>query len=170
MILNEDNSRTFTSHIVENIYTASTEHELSPEKVNQKLNFYIIFKRDTKKTEFLDRVKNPLHRTAFSKLRLGNHSLYINTGRHTVPKTPEHLTICTLCQLNNIKNETRVLLSCTQYNALRSKFYDEIAHKHNIFFQDLDITSKILFLLNNIDPFVCRSLAAFVHDVMSYRN
>ena len=72
-----------------------------------------------------------------------------------------------MCQLNNIENETHVLFSCTLYNALRSKLYDEIVHKYN-FFQDPDITSKILFLLNNIDHFVCRSFAAFVYDVMSY--
>ena len=47
--------------------------------------------------------------------------------------------------------------------------FDEIVHKDS-FFQDLDITSEIFFLFNNIDPFVCRSLAAIVYDVMSYRN
>ena len=47
--------------------------------------------------------------------------------------------------------------------------FDEIVHKDN-FFQDLDITLEIFFLFNNIDPFVCRSLAAFVYDVVSYRN
>ena len=68
----------------------------------------------------------------------------LKQGQHTVPKNPEHLRICTPCQLNNIENETRVLFSYMLYNALRSKFYDEILHKHN-FFQDLDINSKILF-------------------------
>ena len=171
MILNMDNSKTFTSHIAENIYKASTEHQLSLKKVNRnsKLNFYNIFKPDTKKAELLDRIKNPLHRSAISKLHLGNHGLYIETRRHTVPKTPVHLTICTLCQLNNTENETDVLFCCTLYNALRSKLYDEIVHEYN-FFQDLDITSKILFLFNNTDPFVCRSLAAFVYEVMSYRK
>ena len=28
------------------------------------------------------------------------------------------------------------------------------------------MNSEILFLINNIDPFFCRSLAAFVFDVM----
>ena len=169
MILNMDNRKTFTSHIVENIYKASTEHQVSLKKVNQKPNFYNIFKTDNKKADFLDRIKDPLHRSAVSKLCLGNHSLYIETGRHTVPKTPEHLRTCTLCQLNNIENETHVLFSCTLYNALCSKFYDEVVQKYN-FFQDLNITSKLLFLFDNIDPFIYRSLAAFVYDVRSYRN
>ena len=54
-------SKSFTSHIEEK---ASTEHQLSLKKVNQKLNFHNIFKTDTKKAEFLDRIKNPLHRSA----------------------------------------------------------------------------------------------------------
>ena len=168
MILNMDNSKTFTSHIKENIYKASTEHQLSLKKVNQKPKFYNIFKTDTKIAEFLDRMKDPLHRSAITKLCLGNHSLCTETGRHTVPKTPEHLKICTPCQLNNIENEIHVLFSCTLYNALCLKFYDEVVHKYN--FQDLDITSKILFLFDNIDPFISRSLAAFVYDVRSNRN
>ena len=91
MILNIDNSKTFTSHIAENILKASTEHQLSLKNVNRKLTFYNIFKTDTKKAAFLDRIKNPLHRSAIGKLRLGNHSLYIETRRHTLPKTLKHL-------------------------------------------------------------------------------
>ena len=123
MILNMDNSKTFTSIVtnVKNIYNASTEHQLSLKKVNRKLNFYNIFKTDTKKAELSDKIKNPLHRFAISKLCLGNHSLYNETGRHTVPKTSEHLRICTLCQSNNIKTETHVLFSFTLHDALCSK-------------------------------------------------
>ena len=96
MMLNMDNCKTFTSHIVENMYKASTEHKVSLKKVNQKPNFSNIFKTDNKKAEFLDRIKDRLDRSAVSKLCLGNHSLCIEIGRHTVPKTPEHLRTCTL--------------------------------------------------------------------------
>ena len=64
MILNMNNSKTFTSHIKEYIYKASTEHQLLLIKVNRRLNFYNIFKMNTKTAEFLDRIKNPLHRSA----------------------------------------------------------------------------------------------------------
>ena len=43
---------------------------------------------------------------------------------------------------------------------LRNKFFDEIINKYN-FFNDLDVKSKILFLFNNIDPFICKPVAAF---------
>ena len=38
------------------------------------------------------------------------------------------------------------------------------------FFNDLDVESKILFLFNNIDPFICKSLAAFIFETMNCRH
>ena len=35
----------------------------------------------------------------------GNHRLQIETGRHTVPKTPENLQICPFCHLNGVEQE-----------------------------------------------------------------
>ena len=61
-----------------------------------------------------------------NKFRLGNHRLHIETGRYTVPKTPEHLRICSLCQANEDENECHVMFSCTLYDTLCSKFLDEI--------------------------------------------
>ena len=37
------------------------------------------------------------------------------------------------------------------------------------FFEQLDINSKILFLFNSIDPFICRSVAGFVYEIMNSR-
>ena len=42
-------------------------------------------------------------------------------------------------------------------------FFAEITGKYKFF------NSKILFLFNDIDPFICRSVAAFVFVVMNYR-
>ena len=81
--LNENNEKVFTSYIKQNINNALTEHQLTLLKTNRKLNFYTTFKNDNKKAEFLNMIKNPLHRTALNKFRLGNHRLHIETGRHT---------------------------------------------------------------------------------------
>ena len=64
------------------------------------------------------------------------------------------LRICSLCQANEVENECHVIFSCTQYDMLRNKFFDEIITKYN-FFNDLDVKSKILFLFSYIDPFIC---------------
>ena len=122
MILNEINAEAFTSHVKQNVYKALINHQLLLLNSNRKLAFYNFFKTDTKKSCFLDAIKNPLHRTAINKFRLGNHQLRIETGRYTIPKTPENLRICSLCQLNEVENESHVMLSCSFYNKLRSKF------------------------------------------------
>ena len=47
---------------------------------------------------------------------------------------------------------------CTLYDTLRNKFFDEITKKYN-FFNDFDVKSKLLFLFNNIDLFIFKSVA-----------
>ena len=75
----------------------------------------------------------------------------VETGRYTVPKTPEHFS-CTLCE------------------TLRNKFFhDKIIKKYN-FFKYFDVKSKILFLFNNIDPFICKSVCAFIFVSMDCRH
>ena len=44
-------------------------------------------------------------------------------------------------------------VSCTLFDTLRNKFFDKIIKKCN-FLRNLDVKSKILFLFNNIDPFI----------------
>ena len=56
-----------------------------------------------------------------------------------------------------VENECPVMISCTLYDTLRIKFFDEIIQKYN-FFNDLYVKSKLLFLFNNIDPFICKSV------------
>ena len=40
---------------------------------------------------------------------------------------------------------------------------------NNNFFYDVDVKSKILFLFHNIDPFICKSFAAFIFEIMNSR-
>ena len=68
-----------------------------------------------------------------------------------------------------VENECHVMFSCTLYDTLRNKFFDEIITKYN-FFNDLDVKSKLLFLFNNIDPFICKSVAAFIFEIINGRH
>ena len=52
---------------------------------------------------------------------------------------------------------------------LRNKFFYEVITKYN-FFNDFDVKSKLLFLFNNIDPFICKSVAAFIFEIMNCRH
>ena len=133
MILNDSNTKTFVSYVSQNMRKASIDHQLLLLNSNRKLCFYTLFKTDTTKTDSLDAIENRLHGTAIDKFRLGNHQLHIETGRHTVPKTPEKLRICTLCPSNDVENESHVLFSCALSNNFRSNFFDEITGKYKFF-------------------------------------
>ena len=57
------------------------------------------------------------------------------------------------------------MFSCTLYDTLRNKLLDEIITKYN-FFNDLDVKWKILFLIKNIYPFICKSVSAFIFEIL----
>ena len=56
------------------------------------------------------------HKCVASKFRVRNHNLKIETGRFTIPKTPEDLRICDHCSLNSVENEMHVLFHCDLYD------------------------------------------------------
>lgn len=162
------NSNAFTSRIRLTVNKTSVSHQLDLLHLNKKLIFYSSFKKDCQKAaDFLDSIKNPLHKKQINKFRLGNHKLRIETGRHN--KTPEHLRICTFCNLNEIEDESHFLFTCHHHKNLRTKYFNEINDKYQNF-NNLDNNSKILFLFNSADPFVCRTTAAYIYNSMLNRQ
>ena len=96
--------------------------------------------------------------SAINKFSLGNHRLRIETGRYTVPKTLEHVRICSLWQANELESECHVIF----FFFLHSVWYASqqiFLMKSPKLFNDFDVKSKLLFLFNNIDPFICKSVA-----------
>ena len=55
------------------------------------------------------------------------------------------------------------------HNDIRKTFFNKINVRYQ-YFNDLDNNSKILFLFNNVDPFVCRTIAAYIYDSMLIRQ
>ena len=104
------------------------------------------------------------------KFCLGNHRLRIETGRHTIPKTPENLRIFLFCHFKyDVEHELHFILNCHLYDKLRSKFFEDIIRKYP-HFNDLDDNSEIIFLFNNVDPIIRRLTAAYIHSGMDYRQ
>ena len=73
--LNANNGKTFISHYKQCICSALIENQLRLIKTKRKLSFYTTVKEDTSTPDFLDMIKNPRHRIAMDKFRLGNHHL-----------------------------------------------------------------------------------------------
>ena len=129
--INFDNPSVTMRKIENNISAELKNHQLNLVNLNKKLKFYSSFKFDNKKSEFIEHVKNPLHRKIASKFRLGNHKLQIETGRFAVPKTPANIRYCPHCK-NVVEDEINFLLKCTLYNDSRNEFLVKLADSYKI--------------------------------------
>ena len=71
--------------------------------------------------------------------------------------------------LNEVEHEFHFIISCKLCNSLRSKFFADINERY-FNFNDLDKNSKIIFLFNDVHPFVCRLTSAYIHLCMDLRQ
>ena len=114
-------------------------------------------------------VRNPEHRRAASKFRIGNHNLKIEIGRVTIPKTLEDLRICDHCNLNSVENELHIIFHCDLYNDLRKTLFIKISDR-NTLFTNYNIHDKVCFLFNNTDSHISRLTANFVFQAFERRK
>ena len=124
----KNNFQKLKCHISNNL----KRHQLELIHCNRKLCFYSLFKTDVSKSHYLEQIKNLKHRRAVTKLRSGNHSLRIESGRHCVPKLPECLRICQHCHSNQIENENHFLFHCDRYKTIRQQITSDIVLKLTI--------------------------------------
>ena len=132
---------------------------------------YIYFETDVSKSDYLEQIKNLKHRRAVAKLRSGNHSLRIESRRRCVAKLPESLRICQYCRSrsNQIENENHFLFHCDRYNTIRQRITSDIVLKYPSF-DLLNDTDKTIFLINNVDSFICKKLGYFIYEALHIRE
>ena len=78
-------------------------------------------KKDYRLEEYLKIVRNPVHRISMTKLRLGVHTLRIQTGKYENKgaSIPVEERLCLVCKRNCIEDEKHFLIDCTEYESLR---------------------------------------------------
>ena len=64
---------------------------------NNKLRTYVTFKTNHDKEPYLLFSTSVRQRSAFAKLRICDHKLAIETGRHKSPRTPPNERFCSTC-------------------------------------------------------------------------
>ena len=109
------------------------------------------------------------HHQAVAKLLSSNHKLRIETDRYHLPKIPENLRIYQLCSWNKVENEIHFLFECNLYKNLRQHFSQDVEAKYSKFVE-LNKSEKVIFLFNNIDPYVCKKLGYYVYDAFQLRE
>ena len=82
-------------------------------------------KKDYHLEEYLKIVRNPAHRIIMTKLRLGVHTLRIQTGKYENKgaSIPVEERLCLVCKRNCVEDEKHFLIDCTEYESLRQQLY-----------------------------------------------
>ena len=66
-------------------------------------------------------------RSAFAKLRISDHKLAIETGRHESPRTPPNERFCSTCTSTPvIDDELHAVMHCTEYAQVRKTSFSAL--------------------------------------------
>ena len=85
-----------------------------------KLRTYAKVKTEIGIEKYLISIKNTDIRSKVTKLRLSNHRLAIETGRHTSPKLPKEKRFCPFCP-KQVEDEYHFLFKCDCMKHLREE-------------------------------------------------
>ena len=114
--------------------------------------------------EYLNKIGNIQERTSFSKLRLSNHPLLIEKGRHE--KIERNQRFCPFCP-KSIEDEIHFVLECKCFSNLRAEFIDKISQE-NPTFNHLPRAQKFVVLMTDIN--IAPSTAQYIHRTLDIRN
>ena len=89
--------------------------------VGSKLKTYLKLKSNEGFEDYLDLKMNFEHRICLSRLRLSNHSLMIEKGRHQGIARGDRT--CPFCPLS-VENEKHFLLHCKNYSEMRNHLFN----------------------------------------------
>ena len=105
---------------------------------NPILRTYNGFKQNFGQEEYLRVVKESKYRVAIAKLRCSSHTLAIEKGRYTRPKTPVNQRVCLKCKV--LENEFHFVLKClinvTERNEMIlniTKIFPNYRNKNSLF-------------------------------------
>ena len=117
---------------------------------------------------YLSLITNRSHRRIFSKLRLSDHCLAIDRGRHFKPPLERERRFCISCQ-NTVENETHFILSCRKYTTERTTFLNRTQNLcPNLSYIPTD-EQKLIYLMSNEDEILLHGLlqtfSEFLHDI-----
>ena len=94
-------------------------------KQSNKLRVYRTFKTEYKYESYLDHIINTKHRINLTRLRISNHNLEIEKGRHRKPYVEPQDRTCPVCK-KEVEDEIHFLLRCSYYSNLRESFFQSL--------------------------------------------
>ena len=110
-----------------------------------KLDTYIYIKTPFGKEKYLE-INHFKIRQSICKIRVGAHSLNIETGRYKNIIRTERT--CTNCSKGDIENEKHFIVDCPLYENIRITFFDKVIDLCPNF-RYMDTSSKSVWLFTN---------------------
>ena len=87
-----------------------------------KLLTYKTIKNNLNFERYLELVPERSKRINFTKMRISNHILQVEKGRHSSKMIPYEQRLCKLCTLNHIEDEYHFTMICPKYSVERNDF------------------------------------------------
>ena len=144
--------------IVQNEFIKQWTSDPRNTAVNPKLRMYRTIKSGFGREPYIDLVNDARYRIAIAKIRTSSHSLEIERGHHTNPKTPIQLRVCLLCK--EVEDEKHFVLSCKKNEIERLELLQKISCRHEDFI-NLTSDEKYYYLFTNSDPYILFWLGKF---------
>ena len=134
-------------------------------KNGSKLRTYAKIKKEQGLESYLNTVTNVEKRIHLCKIRLSNHELNIEKGRHRGLEVFERE--CPLCPGHLVENEIHFLLSCSTFSTLREELFTET---RRIFprFQYTSEEQQMVYLLS--DEHIVNFSGTFVQKAIELRR
>ena len=128
-------------------------------------------KKDYRLEEYLKIVRNPAHRISMTKLRLGVHTLRIQTGKYENKgaSIPVEERLCLVCKRNCIEDEKHFLIDCTEYKSLRQQLYFHIS-ENDATFINLTDHDRTLYSLTLDNDKTSHIIAKYAHLMFQKRK
>ena len=116
---------------------------------------------------YLSNVKNAKHRKSLSRLRLSNHQLMIEKGRHHKKPIPRTERLCKFCKV--VEDELHFIVSCDLFENERESLF-EACRNSSALFEGMDDEVKLIFILTNEDTVIESRLGNFVYNSFRKRS
>ena len=129
-----------------------------------KLRTYAKLKTVIGFEDYLKSIENIMDRTAITKIRLSNHELSIEKGRHQGLGINERL--CPFCE-NEIETEQHFLIRCEKFKPHRAKFFAGIKEINNDF-DNLDENEKFRFTMTHLEAL--KQTGAYLNRTLQVRK
>ena len=162
--ITEDNSNISNafSRKIKDIFHQEAFMQIADPK--SKLRTYALIKDKVGREDYLDQTRNVRHRQMLTKLRLSNHKLMIEKGRHL--KLPLNERTCPVCQ-DGIEDEIHFLVRCKYYETLRQPLFSKCTELKPQFGFYPD---KLKFSFIMTTPILMGNVSKFVFTAMTDRD